>query len=429
MNSYRKIVWKEVKAQKFTSILIIIAIVLSTLMTTVIGQSIGILNAMRIQQAISLNGNRYATFHQLDINTAKDLKKDNSLEFAGLFITLGISEIKESGLSLYLREYEGDAISSYENAYQLKEGRLPEKKNEIVLPENVISLLGKNIKVGDIITLPMEISLLKDIEEPYQFSQKFLLTGIVNSNYISYVSGTIDEIVGEGTAKNILPEKYVVYSVDVRTKEKNDFQNVIYSLEKKYGVSDSQVQYNDTLLSTMGIKYDSEEENDFGSGFSYMALSGVIVGALVLITAGLVIFNILKISVSKKIKQYGVLRAVGATKGKLYELVALQLLILCGIGMPIGVIVGTLSAKGITKIATQFFTPEIFMVGSQQQLEKLIDATSEGNPWVLILSIVITVLFAVLAALPAAHMAAKVSPVLAMSGNALKIERRNRKNT
>ncbi|MFQ9573987.1 MAG: hypothetical protein ACLRWM_04100 [Streptococcus sp.] len=51
----------------------------------------------------------------------------------------------------------------------------------------------------------------------------------------------------------------------------------------------------------MGIKYDSGGENDFGSGFSYMALSGVIVGALVLITAGLVIFNILKISVSKKL--------------------------------------------------------------------------------------------------------------------------------
>jgi len=241
-------------------------------MTTVIGQSIGILNAMRIQQAISLNGNRYATFHQLNINTAKDLKKDNSLEFAGLFINIGISEIKESGLSLYLREYKGDAISSYGNTYQLNEGRLPENKNEIALPENVISLLGKNIKVGDIINLPMEISLLKDTEEPYQFSQQFLLTGIVNSNYIGYVSGTIAGIVGEGTAENILPEKYMVYSVDVRTKEKSAFQNVIYSLEKKYAISDSQVQYNDTLLSTMGIKYDSGGENDFGSGFSYMAL-------------------------------------------------------------------------------------------------------------------------------------------------------------
>ena len=427
MNSYRKIVCKELKNQKLTSILIIIAIVLSTLMTTVIGQSIGILNAMRIQQAISLNGNRYATFHQLNINTAKDLKKDNSLEFAGLFINIGISEIKESGLSLYLTEYKGDAISSYGNTYQLNEGRLPENKNEIALPENVISLLGKNIKVGDIINLPMEISLLKDTEEPYQFSQQFLLTGIVNSNYIGYVSGTIAGIVGEGTAENILPEKYMVYSVDVRTKEKSAFQNVIYSLEKKYAISDSQVQYNDTLLSTMGIKYDSGGENDFGSGFSYMALSGVIVGALVLITAGLVIFNILKISVSKKIKQYGVLRAVGATKGKLYELVSLQLLILCGIGMPIGVIAGTLSAKGITKIATQVFSSEMFMVSSKQQLERLIDANSETNLWVLTLSIVITVLFAILAALPAAYMASKVSPVLAMSGNVLKITRKNRK--
>ena len=95
--------------------------------------------------------------------------------------------------------------------------------------------------------------------------------------------------------------------------------------------------------------------------------------------------------------------------------------------MPIGVIAGTLSAKGITKIATQFFSSEMFIFSSKQQLERLIDANSKTNLWVLTLSIVITVLFAILAALPAAYMASKVSPVLAMSGNVLKITRKNRK--
>lgn len=171
----------------------------------------------------------------------------------------------------------------------------------------------------------------------------------------------------------------------------------------------------------------NREESDFASGFSYMALAGVVVGILVLIAAGLVVFNILKISVSKKIKQYGVLRAIGANRGKLYELVSLQLVILCGIGIPIGAIMGALSATGITKIVTQFFTPEMFMVSSQKQLEELVNVNSKGNLWVFLLSIVVTLLFTVAAAMPAARMAAKVSPTLAMSGNAVKIKRRNRK--
>ena len=52
---------------------------MSTIMTTVIGQSIGILQSMRIQQAAGLNGNRYATFHQLGKEQAQ-----KTLEAAGL---------------------------------------------------------------------------------------------------------------------------------------------------------------------------------------------------------------------------------------------------------------------------------------------------------------------------------------------------------
>ena len=54
MKSYRALALKEIKAQKITFILILIAIILSTMMTTVIGQSAGVLSAMRQQQAITL---------------------------------------------------------------------------------------------------------------------------------------------------------------------------------------------------------------------------------------------------------------------------------------------------------------------------------------------------------------------------------------
>ena len=65
MKSYLSLAWKELKAQRVTSILILIAVILSTVMTTVVGQSIGIMQSMRVSQAASLNGDRYVTFHQL----------------------------------------------------------------------------------------------------------------------------------------------------------------------------------------------------------------------------------------------------------------------------------------------------------------------------------------------------------------------------
>ena len=78
-----------------------------------------------------------------------------------------------------------------------------------------------------------------------------------------------------------------------------------------------------------------------------MTLASIMVGILVLLAAGLVIYNILKIAVAKRIKEYGTLRAIGSEREVNFSLVSLQLLILCGIGIPIGILIGSLSAKGI----------------------------------------------------------------------------------
>ena len=49
MKSYLALTWKELKTQKITATLILIAVIMSTIITTVVGQSIGILQSMRIE--------------------------------------------------------------------------------------------------------------------------------------------------------------------------------------------------------------------------------------------------------------------------------------------------------------------------------------------------------------------------------------------
>lgn len=87
MKSYRTLALKELLSQKVTSILILIAVVLSTMMTTIVGQSIGVLSAMREQQAIAIGGNRYATFLQMNADQLHALEQDERLSYVGnLFI-------------------------------------------------------------------------------------------------------------------------------------------------------------------------------------------------------------------------------------------------------------------------------------------------------------------------------------------------------
>jgi len=180
------------------------------------------------------------------------------------------------------------------------------------------------------------------------------------------------------------------------------------------------------VLSALGVSYRDDSCVDTASGFSFVAVSGVLIGFLVLLAAGLVIYNILKISISKRIKEYGTLRAIGAERGKLYDIVSFQLAILCGIGIPIGIILGVLSAKGITIAAAGLFSPDIFMANSQDEVAKLI-TENNGGVLPLFVSTVITLLFAFIAAMPAARYAAKVSPVTAMSGTPANVKRKNRK--
>ncbi|NLV95682.1 MAG: FtsX-like permease family protein, partial [Candidatus Riflebacteria bacterium] len=363
MKNYRAFAWKELCTQKVMSILILLAVILSSMMTTVVGQSIGTLNAMRQQQAAYLNGNRYATIHQLTEKEAKSLLRDSNLAYAEKLINIGVSNIEEGQLTIMLREYHGNSLSAYDSISQLESGLLPTKSGEIALPQDALSLLNFGGGIGDTITLDLSVSLMQDTEAPYNYSHDFTLTGILKPNYISYMSGSVSGIAGVGTAESLLPEKYLLYSVDIRTNDEHAFQSTINSLQERIS-RQSYIQYNDILLSALGINYDNAGEIENNFGFSLMTLAVVLIGVLVLLAAGLVIYNILKIAATKRVKEYGTLRAMGAERGQIYSLVSLQLLILCGIGIPIGIIVGILTANGITVGVTSFFSPEIFMTSS-----------------------------------------------------------------
>lgn len=426
MKSYRTIAWKELCAQKVTSLLILAAVILSTMMTTAVGQSIEILSAMRINQAAGLNGNRYATLHQLTQQQAQEICSDSRLSYAEKYTSAGVSVIPGSKLSILLREYLGNAASAYTNDTTVEQGALPRLPGEIALSSDILSLLGFKGTIGDRITLNLRASLLQDTEPPYETSHNFILTGILKSNYIGYVSGSATGIIGPGTTKSLLPEKYQLYSVDLRIKDKKAFQHIIDDLAAKYSLEEGYIQYNETLLSAAGIPYRSKNQEQKSPGFSYLMLAGIMTGALILIAAGLVIYNILKISVSKRVKEYGTLRAIGAEKGNLYTLVSLNLLILCSIGIPAGSILGLLSAKGITTAAAGFFNPKLFMAASQKEVTQMIAANSGSKAAPLIVSAAITLLFAFAAAIPAARFAAKVSPTTAMAGQTQPVRRRNR---
>ena len=426
MKSFRVLAIKELFAQRVTSVLILIAVVLSTMMTTIVGQSLGVLTAMREQQAIALGGNRYATFLQMDADQFQVLQQDKRLSYVGASIYLGSMELTSS-LNLGLTEYQGDNASIYPSSTNIKEGKLPQAPMEIALPEDVLQYLGFDGNIGDKINLSLEKSLRHNIADSYSYTAEFVLTGILESNYLGYTSGTVTGIVGEGTARQILPGSHIYYNVDIRTVDNTNFQSVVNNIEDQLQIHELDTSYNIVYLNAMGISYDTDSEDANDSGFSFMAIAGVLVAFLILLAAGLVIYNILKISVSKRMKGYGTLRAIGGERGQLYQIVVIEVILLCAVGIPVGMLLGSLSASGILAAATGLISPELFLVQNAAELQSLIAENSSLKVISLVISGAITLAFAMFAALPAARSAAKVSPIMAMSGTNLKIHRRKRR--
>ncbi len=427
MKTYLSLAVKELKAQKIMALLILLAVILSSVMTTVVSGSLGILQNMRMEQAASLNGDRYATFHQMNYEQMTQLKDDPRLFDVGPIITVGYVELGNSGLTLFAREYLDNALDAYPQIGKLKEGRLPASPLEIALPENALQYLNPDIRVGDRITLTASISPMSGLLPAYVYTEEYTVCGILESNYIGYSTGTLDAVLGPGSASALLPEEYLLYSADFKTRDTAHFQTTVDELAERLSLDPKNIQYNWILLDALGISYKESKTSQSGSGFSFMALAMCLVGVLVLFAAGLVIYNILKIAVTKRIKEYGTLRAIGTQRGQLYRLVSLQLLILCGVGIPVGLLIGTLSAKGILAAATGILNPSLFMADDASQLSGAIRASGGGNLFPCLISAAVTLLFAMLAAFPAARYAARVSPTVAMSGQNMKIIRRSRR--
>ena len=206
MKQYHTLALKELLAQRVTSVLILLAILLSTMMTAVIGQSIGILSAMRQQQAIAIGGNRHTGFVQMDEEQLTVLKNDPRLSFVGSSVVVGSAQL-DNTLILGLSEFHEDVRTVYPSISAIKEGRLPVAPMEIALPEDVLGYLGFSGGLGDTISLSLSKALRHGVmTQSYDFTAEFTLVGITESNYLNYAAGVVNGIAGPGTAEMLLPE-------------------------------------------------------------------------------------------------------------------------------------------------------------------------------------------------------------------------------
>ncbi|MBU7318326.1 FtsX-like permease family protein [Paenibacillus oleatilyticus] len=362
-----------------------IGIVLAVTLLASLGQVGENIQYTRLQQAKMDSGDHYATMRAVPLPRREEIRNDRRVQAAGSSLPLGLYAIPEKNITISLEGYDREAIDM--SHLQLTQGTLPAGPNELALEAWVAETLG--LSVGESIPIDFEHSAWTDDGEirSHKGRHTFVLSGILPDLPVSKLTANSLGLVSPEAVQTILPADLISSVLFIRTAEGLPIRQTVQQLQAEYSIPDSSITVNEGVLSVLE-----------DSGLSNASIW--IPGLLVVIASTAIIYNIFSISVVERMKQFGMLRAIGATKRQISFIVLGEAGWLCLMSIPIGLLLGALISALLTKFVGVF---------AEGGLE-----STKISVRVLIVSALISGLSVFLSALQPARMAGKVTPLAAI---------------
>ena len=266
-------------------------------------------------------------------------------------------------------------------------GSAPAGEDEIVLDTFMMNLLGIEEKVG----AEAEITFLAGGQT--EVTHKFTVSGYYQ------VSGNCPEHiirVSERYADRVIAdyglERYLGANINYRSLFSPQSANEILRNRLESAGSRSLLVFNP-------VKADSDMEGNIE-----LIACGAVLCLIIFVTGFLIINNIFRIKLASEIRYYGLLKTIGVTARQLRRLIRNETLILCGIGVPLGL--------GIGYTASRLITPQLMLITSAETA-----AATPFIPAVLIFSAVFSIITVLISNSAAVSKTSRVSPVEALRYN------------
>lgn len=373
ITSYKQLTGKYLKINKKRSILTIIGIVLSVALISTIGLFFNGIQEAQIESAKNQYGSFHLIFTKVDETLAAKVMSSPKISKSG-FYTMG-EQVKIGGkLTVNQIIATDQALELF--PYKTKEGSLPKNEKEVAMEKWVLGYINKDAKIGS----------------PIKFNNKeYILTGILEDN----VQSQIDNRGVLLSKNNNIPKENAALLVEISSK--TNLKAAISEL--KALVKKDRVVENTYLLIMMGVG-----SNGGGLAGLYMVIA-IIIGIVVISTIA-VIYNSFQISVVERIKQFGLLRAVGATPKQIRKIVVREASLLAAIGIPLGLLCGIIAIYGISFVFK--------LIGGDSVLPMKINIST----MVMIISGGVGLISVYISALIPAFFAGKISPLVAISSRA-----------
>ncbi|WP_347104936.1 ABC transporter permease [Mediterraneibacter gnavus] len=394
-----RVAYCNMRHYKSKNILIGIAIILTTLLLFVI-PSIG---KDMVEVNFAVINKIYPTWHALyrnvDESTVMKLAAHHDVKTYGLRSDAGYMNLEDATVSMMYMDRTGMELYKV----KLKEGQLPQKENDIVVSKGILEALGQNGKIGDTITVPYQI--LKDDGLDYTKEKDFRICGFLADNESSKEQKQYTSLVSEAFLKAEIPVEQVKYRflLQVNGQKGNttaDYTETIQNIARQFGISEDDMNINKEYLA---------------ANYVDPATIPVIVGImLIVVLAGIItIYSVYYVSMNQRVREFGKLKAIGATKRQLRQIVLREGMGVALFAIPIGLLIGTVAVK---VVLLQFVE---HAKDSNVLITEAYKVVAKGEVqlyywWIYLLAIAVTLCTVYLSLMKPMRMAAKVSEIEAM---------------
>lgn len=398
MNLMKKLTLKNLKLNRKRTIVTIVGIILATALLSALVTLVSSFQYSMIEYQKQKGGDFHVKFSGVKMSELSEFKNNRNIE--STFETMGMGFAKLNGCKNEDKPYAyvmaTDEAGFERGCFNLIEGRMAKNEDEIVIPRHLKTNGRIEIKVGDEITLDIgkrydsntesviseniayehEAETLADtvtkqykvvgiMERPGYGMEDYSAAGYTFVTYSDELAAIDNGTKSEASEADTTLTVYSRYTQKALRNKDAVTADIIGVDEKLFEkANDSSVEMSaeesDRFLKEMeNAKYDIyingfliSYECVFPIDGTFKALFTVaaVVALIIILTSVYCIKNSFNISITEKIRQYGMLASVGATRRQIKSSVKTEAAMLGVVGIPVGTMSGILASLVLVKV-------------------------------------------------------------------------------
>ncbi len=398
MNLMKKLTLKNLKLNRKRTIVTIVGIILATALLSALVTLVSSFQYSMIEYQKQKGGDFHVKFSNVKMSELSEFKNNRNIE--STFETMGMGFAKLDGCKNEDKPYAyvmaTDEAGFEKGCFNLIEGRMAKNEDEIVIPRHLKTNGRIDIKVGDEITLDIgkrydsntesvisencayehEAETLTDtvtkrykvvgiMERPGYGMEDYSAAGYTFVTYSDELAAIDNGTKSEASEADTTLTVYSRYTQKALRNKDAVTADIIGVDEKLFAKANNSsvemsAEESDRFLKEMeNAKYDIyingfliSYECVFPIDGTFKALFTVaaVVALIIILTSVYCIKNSFNISITEKIRQYGMLASVGATRRQIKSSVKTEAAMLGVVGIPVGTMSGILASLILVKV-------------------------------------------------------------------------------